>query len=89
MNSVSYRTESEAETTIVTDEYGAIIIDENGNPMTESKTTLFIYVNVVSMDYRDGADMYRFNTDQNEMLAELMRPDYYPLFAELLGDTVV
>ena len=32
--------------------------------------------------------MYRFNTDQNEMLAELMRPDYYPLFAELLGDTV-
>ena len=88
MNSVSYRTESEAETTIVTDEYGAIILDENGNPMTESKTTLFIYVNVVSMDYRDGADMYRFNTDQNEMLAELMRPDYYPLFAELLGDTV-
>ena len=88
MNTASYRTESEAETTIVTDEYGAIIIDENGNPMTESKTTLFIYVNVVSMDYRDGADMYRFNTDQNEMLAELMRPDYYPLFAELLGDTV-
>lgn len=88
MNSVSYRTESEAETTIVTDEYGAIILDENGNPMTESKTTLFIYVNVVSMDYRDGADMYCFNTDQNEMLAELMRPDYYPLFAELLGDTV-
>lgn len=88
MNSVSYRTESEAETTIITDEYGAIILDENGNPMTESKTTLYIYVNVSSMDYRDGADMYRFNTDQNEMLAELMRPDYYPLFAELLGDTV-
>ena len=88
MNSVSYRTESEAETTIITDEYGAIILDENGNPMTESKTTLFIYVNVVSMDCRDDADMYRFNTDQNEMLAELMRPDYYPLFAELLGDTV-
>ena len=40
------------------------------------------------MDYRDGADMYRFNADQNEMLTELMQPDYYPLFAELLGDAV-
>lgn len=54
----------------------------------ERKTTLFIYVNVLSMDYRDGADMYRFNADQNEMLTELMQPDYYPLFAELLGDAV-
>ena len=88
MNSVSYRTESEAETTIITDEYGAIILDENGNPMTESKTTLYIYVNVSSMDYRDGAELYHFNQDQDEMLVELMRPDYYPLFAELLGDTV-
>ena len=40
------------------------------------------------MDYRDGADMYRFTADQNEMLTELMQPDYYPLFAELLGDAV-
>ena len=40
------------------------------------------------MEYRDGADMYRFNADQNEMLTELMQPDYYPLFAELLGDAV-
>ncbi len=88
MNSVSYRTETETETITVTDEYGAIVLDENGDPMTESKTTLYIYVNVSSMDYRDGADMYRFNADQNEMLTELMRPDYYPLFAELLGDAV-
>lgn len=88
MNTVTYHTESETETTTVTDEYGAIVLDENGDPMTESKTTLYIYVNVSSMDYRDGATMYRFNADQNEMLTELMRPDYYPLFAELLGDTV-
>ena len=40
------------------------------------------------MDYRDGAELYHFNQDQDEMLVELMRPDYYPLFAELLGDTV-
>lgn len=88
MNEVSYRTESETETVIVTDEYGAIVLDKNGKPITERKTTLFIYVNVLSMDYRDGADMYRFNADQNEMLTELMQPDYYPLFAELLGDAV-
>ena len=88
MNSVSYRTELESETITITDEYGAIVLDKNGKPITERKTTLFIYVNVLSMDYRDGADMYRFNADQNEMLTELMQPDYYPLFAELLGDAV-
>ena len=88
MNKVLYRTESETETVIVTDEYGAIVLDKNGKPIMERKTTLFIYVNVLSMDYRDGADMYRFNADQNEMLTELMQPDYYPLFAELLGDAV-
>ena len=88
MNKVLYRTESEIETVIVTDEYGAIVLDKNGKPTTESKTTLFIYVNVLSMDYRDGADMYRFSADQNEMLTELMQPVYYPLFSELLGDAV-
>lgn len=88
MNKVLYRTESETETVIVTDEYGAIVLDKNGKPTTESKTTLFIYVNVLSMDYRDGADMYRFSADQNEMLTELMQPVYYPLFSELLGDAV-
>lgn len=88
MNKVLYRTESETETVIVTDEYGAIVLDKNGKPITERKTTLFIYVNVLSMDYRDGADMYQFNADQNEMLTELMQPVYYPLFSELLGDAV-
>ena len=88
MNTASYHTETETETITVTDEYGAIVLDEDGEPMTETKTTLYIYVNVSSMDYRDGAGLYRFNADQNEMLNELMLPDYYPLFAELLGDTV-
>ena len=88
MNSVSYRTELESETITITDEYGALVLDKNGDPVTESKATLHIYVNVASMDYRDGAELYHFNQDQDEMLVELMRPDYYPLFAELLGDTV-
>lgn len=39
--SVSYRTESETETTTVTDEYGAVILDENGDSMTESKIALY------------------------------------------------
>ena len=78
----------ESETVTITDEYGALVLDKNGDPVTESKTTLHIYVNVASMDYRDGAELYHFNQDQDEMLVELMRPDYYPLFAELLGDTV-
>ena len=72
----------------MTDEYCAIVLDEDGEPVTETKTTLYIYVNVSSMDYRDGAELYHFNADQIEMLNELMLPDYYPLFAELLGDTV-
>lgn len=88
MNSVSYRTELESETITITDEYGALVLDKNGDPVTESNTTLHIYVNVASMDYRDGAELYHFNQDQDEMLVELMRPDYYSLFAELLGDTV-
>lgn len=88
MNSVSYRTETETDTRTVTDEYGAIVLDENGDPVIETTTTLYIYVNVVSIDYRDGAEHYSFNADQNEVLAELMRPEYYPLFAELIGDTV-
>lgn len=88
MNTASYRTETETETITVTDEYGAIVLYEDGEPVTETKTRLYIYVNVSSMDYRDGAELYHFNADQIEMLNELMLPDYYPLFAELLGDTV-
>ena len=88
MNSVSYRTETQSETRTIIDEYGAVVLDEDGEPVTETTTTLYIYVNVVSEDYRDAAEEYGFNEDQNQMLEEMMLPDYYPLFAELLGDTV-
>ncbi len=88
MNVVSYRTETETEETTLTDEYGAVILDKHGNPTVETTVTLYIYVNVNSMDYRDGAELYRFNASQNEMLGEMMLPGYYPLFAELLGDAV-
>lgn len=88
LNSVSFRTETESETVTVTDEFGAIVLGEDGNPKTETVVTRYIYINIVSKDYSDGAELYRFNDDQNEMLTELMQPEYYPLFAELLGDFV-
>lgn len=88
MNSVSYHTETETESRTVTDEHGDTVLDEDGNPMIESETTLYIYVSIVSKDYRDGAELYQFSASQSEMLSELMRSDYYPLFAELLGDIV-
>ena len=88
MNEVSYRTETETETRIVLDDYGAVVLDEDGELVTETTITLYIYVNVVSTDYRDAAKEYAFTEDQNQMLEEMMLPEYYPLFAELLGDTV-
>ena len=88
MNSVSYRTETETEQIPITDESGVIIRDQNGELKTESRTTKYIYVQVTSMDYAEAAGMYALNDSQNEMIIELMRPDYYPLFAELLGDSV-
>ena len=84
MNSISYRTETETVQTTVVDEFGAIVYDENGEPKTESITTLYIYIDSRSLDYKEGAALYNFNAEQDEMLTELMRPDYYPLFAELL-----
>lgn len=88
MNDVSYDTEIEEETTQVVDEFGALVLDKDGKPMEETKTTLLIHVRLDSMDYRDGAELYRFHADQNESLRELMQPEYYPLFADLLGDAV-
>lgn len=88
MNIVTYRTETETVEIPLTDEYGAVILDEHGNPVTQATVTLYIFVNIVSLDYRDGAELYRFSRSQYEALAEMMLPEYYPMFAELLGDMV-
>ena len=45
-------------------------------------------MNVVSLDYIAAGERYVLNDDQLQMLDELMLPDYYPLFAELIGDSV-
>ena len=88
MNTVSYRTETETESSYVTDEYGAVLYDRNGDAITKETVTLYIYIDTSFMGYREGADFYNLNAEQDEILTELMRPEYYPLFAELLGDTV-
>lgn len=88
MNKVTYRAEEETETVIMTDETGAAVLDDDGDPVTQEVTTRYIYVNVISADYLEAAEQYTLTEDQNQMLSELMLPDYYPLFAELLGDTV-
>ena len=88
MNRVTYHTEEETETVIVTDDAGKPVLDDNGDPVTQEITTRYIYVNVISTDYLTAANQYGLTEDQNQMLSELMLPDYYPLFAELLGDTV-
>jgi len=88
MNSVSYDTELETEKIPSVDGHGNPIYDEEGNPVTEEKKTLTITITVSSMDYRDAAEVYDFTDDQKEMLREMMRPEYYPLFAELTGDVI-
>ena len=88
MNRVTYHAEEETETVIVTDDAGTTVLDDNGDPVTQQVTTRYIYVNVISTDYLTAANQYGLTEDQSQMLSELMLPDYYPLFAELLGDTV-
>lgn len=88
MNSVSYDTDLETEEIPSVDEHGDPIFDDEGNPVMEEKKTLTITITVSSMDYRDAAEEYGFTDDQKEMLREMMRPEYYPLFAELTGDVI-
>ena len=88
MNSFSITTETETVEEVEVDEYGAIVLDEDGKPKVKTTTTLYVNIEVTSLDYRDGADIYSFDESQMEMLKEIMRPDYYPLFAELCGQTL-
>ncbi len=88
MNSVSYHTEIETEEMPVVDEDGLPLIDEEDNPVTETKTKLTIMIRVSSMDYRDAASLYNYNENQYAMLKEMMKPEYYPLYAKLTGDVI-
>lgn len=77
MNQLSTRTKTETvETTIIGDD---------GEEKTITRTTLIIYINVSSLTYEEGATAYGFSAEQIEIVDEMMSPDYYVLFAELLG----
>ncbi len=75
MNTVNICTEVETNTT-------ATIVD--GEEVEETTTTLNILIDIQSMTYLEGAELYAFNEDQMEMLEELMSPQYYSFFAELI-----
>lgn len=71
MNPVSYRTEVE----------NIPAEDEDG----EDTTTLHIHVNITSMDYLEGGALYQFTPEQIDLLEELLSPDFYELFADILA----
>ena len=48
-------------------------------------TTLTACLNVESLTYEDGADLQGFTKEQKQELEQLMSPDYYAVFAQLLG----
>lgn len=75
MNTVNIRTETETTTTIIVD----------GEEVEETTVTLNIFVDIQSLTYLEGAELYSFNEDQMEMLDELMSPQYYSFFAELIN----
>ena len=88
MNSVSYDVEIETEEVPAVDEHGNPIYDDDGEQVMDEEKTLTITITVSSMGYREAAQVYGFDENQNEMLREMMRPEYYPLFAELTGDII-
>lgn len=76
MNTVNIRTETETTTSTT-------MVD--GEEVEETTTTLNIYINIQSLTYLEGAELYSFDEDQMEMLEELMSPEYYSFFAELIN----
>ena len=81
MNDISYRTETDTETEIVETD------DGNGNILEETvevtKTTLYITVSHKTAEQM--SDQYRFNTDQDSQLEELLNVDNSMWLAVLYG----
>ena len=77
MNTVSIRTETETTTATVT--------NPAGEEVEETAVTLNIFIDIQSLTYLEGAELYSFNEDQMEMLEELVSPQYYSFFAELIN----
>lgn len=62
----SYTTSSDSETETVTNEDGT----------NSTITTTYLYVNVTLKSYRDMITEYGFNSDEVEMLEQIMSPEY-------------
>ena len=75
MNQAQFHTRVETETTAAT---------VDGQEVTQTTSTLYIHIAVESMTYLEGAALYRFDAEQQEMLAQLMDEAYNQLWAELL-----
>ena len=54
-------------------------------PETRTKKTLIVYVTVKSLTYEQAASIYSFSAEQIQTADEMMSPQYYSLFAQLLG----
>ena len=72
MNTVSTRTETVEETDPD---------DEDAEPI--EKTT--VHVSISSDSYSDAAERYGFTEEQDEMLEEMMVPEYHHMFIALIG----
>jgi hypothetical protein len=72
MNTVSVRTETVEETDPN---------DEEAEPV--EKTT--VHVSISSESYSDAAERYGFTDEQDEMLEEMMVPEYHYMFIALIG----
>ena len=72
MNTVSIRTETVEETDPD---------DEEAEPV--EKTT--VHVSISSESYPDAAERYGFTEEQDEMLEEMMVPEYHHMFIALIG----
>ena len=80
MNEVAYTVETETTQT-------ETIIEEGEDERVEKveHTTLTLRITLTSLSYAEGADRYWFTAEERVMLAQLMGPEFLPLFAKLLG----
>ncbi len=77
MNEISTRTKTKTEETAAE--------GDESEEETVTHTTLIIYVKVNSLTYGEGVTAYGFTSEQIEIADEMMSPDYYSLYAGLLG----
>ena len=68
-------------------EYTNTSTDEEGNTATETWYEHILHIVVTSETAPRMADRYRFDSEQKEMLAELLKPEYSDLWAAVLSGT--